>query len=54
MQPQPPPYRLLESLAILLPSSTIVVPGGFTSCFLFAVRPVAPITDNSGCVWTVR
>ncbi|KAJ8580315.1 hypothetical protein M405DRAFT_834524 [Rhizopogon salebrosus TDB-379] len=54
MQLQPPPYRLLESLAILPPSSTIVVPGGFTPCFLFAARPIAPITDNSGCVWTVR
>src|ERR1700709_1271997 len=54
MQPQPPPYRLLESHAILLPSSTIVVPGMFTSCFLFAVRPIAPITDNSGRVWTVH
>jgi hypothetical protein len=52
-QPQPQPYRLLESLAILLPPSTIVVPGGFTLCFLFAARPIAPITDNSGCVWTV-
>ncbi|KAJ8592883.1 hypothetical protein M405DRAFT_812063 [Rhizopogon salebrosus TDB-379] len=54
MQLQPPPYRLLESLDTLLPSSTIVVPGGFTACFLFATRPITPITDNSGCVWAVR
>ncbi|KAJ8594123.1 hypothetical protein M405DRAFT_809692 [Rhizopogon salebrosus TDB-379] len=54
MQPQPPPFRLAESLATLLPSSTIVVPGVFTACFLFATRPITPITNNSGCVWAVR